>query len=552
MKGMTRRSFLAGGLAAGVAAAGLAGCAPSSAKESSEGALAATGGSQGAHSWEVAPEPIDESTLTQTKEADVIVIGAGPAGFCTAASAAENGLSVIMIEKDPSFNANGGAIFACNSTYQKSIGYEVDKEAVCHQYLEAMGKKVNQKAVWKFFDRSGEMMDWFVDIMAQYGMEPVMQGIGYEGDPNNAAIAGTLVFRGGENTPTDVTDFDPYTCDLGLGFVPMTDYLNAMTDYVSKFDVAIDYETTSRQLVREGESGRVTSVVATDKDGNNVLYTGKKGIVIASGDYGADPEMLEYFCPQAARFGEDLMISTMNTGDVHKQAMWIGAAMQKWPDHAPSGFCGDAHPVWNVNVNSDAKRFTNEYTSTSSLSWSILQQKEGKTFSLFNEKYAQQLPYVPGYIGAEIPTPEQMIGAWDAFVEEGVYCKADTLEDLATQLGLDPAALRETIDEYNGFCAEGVDKEYHKSSKFLFALDEPPFYGFKNGVCMLTVHGGLHVDEDSRVLTAEDEPLENLYAVGLAAGDFWANSYTTRFAGISHGHNMTGGYLVGRMLAGKE
>lgn len=550
---ISRRNFIAGGTLAGFAAmAGMAGCAPSNAgtkaAASAEGdSLAQTGG----YSWENAPEAIPEDQITETREADVIVVGAGPSGFCTAASAAENGLSVIMIEKDPSFNANGGAIFAVNSAYQKSIGYEVDKEAACHQYLEAMGKKVSQKNVWKFFDRSGEMMDWFTDIMAQYGMEPVMQGIGYEGDPNNAAIPGTIVFRGGENTPTDVTDFDPYTCDLGLGFVPMVDYLNAMTDYVTKLGVQIDYDTTSERILREGGNGKVTGIVASNGD-SYIQYNAAKGVVIATGDYGADQEMLEYFCPQAARFGEDLMISTMNTGDLHRQAMWVGAAMQKWPDHAPSGFCGDAHPVWNLNVNSKCERFTNEYTSTSSLSWAIMQQQEGKTYSLFNEKYASQLPYVPGYIGADIPTPEQMIGAWDELVAEGAYFKEDTLEALAEDLELDPAALVKTVEDYNAMCAAGEDTDFHKPAKFLFALDEPPYYGFKNGVCMLTVHGGLHVDEKSRVLTPDDEAIENLYAVGLAAGDFWANSYTTRFAGISHGHNMTGGYLVGRQLASKE
>lgn len=551
MSTLSRRDFITGGAAAGalVALSMTVGCAPktTSTADAGDGAsLAQTGG----HSWETVPEPISADAISGTREADVVIVGAGPSGFCAAATAAENGLSVIMIEKDPGFNANGGAIFTVNSAYQKSIGYEVDAEAICHQYLEAMGKKVSQKNVWKFFDRSGEMADWFCGIMAKYGMEPVMQGIGYEGDPNNEAIPGTLVFRGGENTPTDVTDFDPYTCDLGLGYVPMVDYLNAMTDYITGLGVQIDYETASERILRE-DDGRVTGIVASQGD-TYIQYNAAKGVVIASGDYGADEEMLEYFCPQAARFGSDLMISTMNTGDLHRQAMWVGADMQKWPDHAPSGFCGDAHPVWNLNVNKKGERFTNEYTSTSSLSWAIMQQEEGKTYSLFNEKYASQLPYVPGYIGADIPTPSQMIGAWDKLVEAGAYFKEDTLEALAADLELDPVALKKTVDDYNAMCAAGKDTDFHKPAKFLFALDEPPYYGFKNGVCMLTVHGGLHVDENSRVLTENDEVIEGLFAVGLAAGDFWANSYTTRFAGISHGHNMTGGYLVGRYLAGKE
>lgn len=548
MKGLTRRSFLGGGLVLGAAAAaGMAGCSPS---KSGEAERVPSGSAISGHSWETAPEPIDPAKIAETKQADVIVVGAGPAGFCTAASAVENGLSVIVIEKDDTFNANGGAMFACNSSYQKSIGYEVDKDAICNQYLEIMGKKVNQKLVWKFFDRSGEAMDWLAAILEKYDMRPVMQGIGFEGDPNNCAIPGTLVFQGGPNTATDVTDYDPYTCDLGLGFVPMNDYLEALTDYIAEKGAVIEYGVSSERILRS-DDGNVTGIVASTKDGSYVQYDAGKAVVIASGDYGADKEMLEYYCPQAARFGTDLMISTMNTGDLHKQAMWIGASMQKWPDHAPSGFCGDAHPVWNLNVNAECKRFTNEDTSTSSLSWAILQQKEGKTYSIFDESYASNLPYVPGFIGADIPTPEQMLARWDKYVEDGVYCKADSVEELAENLGLDPVALKKTVDEYNAMCETGTDTEYHKRADLLFPL-KAPFYGFKCGVAMLTVHGGLHVDEDSRVLDAEDKAISGLYAVGLAGGDFWANSYTTRYAGISHGHNLTTGYLVGRHVAGKE
>lgn len=64
--------------------------------------------------------------------------------------------------------------------------------------------------------------------------------------------------------------------------------------------------------------------------------------------------------------------------------------------------------------------------------------------------------------------------------------------------------------------------------------------------------GGLHVDTRSRVLTEQDEPVEGLYAIGLSAGDFYANQYSTRFAGNSLGRNLTFGYLVGRQLAGLE
>ena len=537
---VTRRTFV---VSAAVATAGLGLPVAAFADEAAAPAI-------DQKSWEVYPGDIDEAQIVEVKQADVIVVGAGPSGFCTAASAAENGLSVIMVEKDATYNANGGAMFYCNSAYQKEIGYEVDKAEVGSLFMELMGKKVDQSIVWKFFDRSGECADWLTGILGQYGMYPVMQGIGYPLDSNNNAIPGTLAFYGGPNTPVDVSDYDPYTCDLGLGYVPMVDYLEALTDYVGGLGVEIDYNAHSERILR-GEDGRVTGIVASTEAGY-VRYDAAKGIVLAAGDYGADAEMMATFCPQVAAFGDGVMIATPNTGDLHKQAMWVGAVMQPWPDHAPSCFVGDAHPIWNLNVNEDCRRFTNEYTSTSSLANAIMRQKGCKNIALFNEKYATQLPSIPGIVGGEVPMPEQLVGAWDALVEAGIYVKADTIEGVAGQLGLDPAKLAATVEEYNALCAAGEDTQFHKPAELLFPLDEPPYYGFRNGCCMLSVHGGLHVDADSHVLDADEAPIEGLYAVGLTAGDFWANNYTTRFAGISHGHNTTFGYLVGRQLAGLE
>lgn len=532
---LTRRNFVIGAAAA-LTVAG-----------TSNAALA---DGEATNSWLGNSTVVADDEILEVKEADVIVVGAGPAGFCAAASAAEGGLSVIMIEKDAEFNANGGAMFFVNSSYQKEIGYEVDEAQAGSLFLELMGKKVDQSQVWRFFDRSGEAGDWFAGIMDKYGMHPVMQGIGYQLDPNNNAIPGTLAFYGGPNTPTDVTDYDPYTCDLGLGYVPMVDYLNAMADYVGGMGVQVDYGTSSEYLLR-GDDGRVEGLVAGTEAGH-VRYTAKVGVVMAAGDYGANAEMMSTWCNTVARSNGNIMIATPNTGDLLKQAMWIGAVMQPWQDHAPSCFVGDAHPIWNLNVNAAGQRFTNEYTSTSSLANAIIRQKDCKNYALFNEKYATQLPAVPGIIGGEVPTPEQLIEAWDKLVEAGLYVKADTIEEVAEKLGLDPGTVVATVERYNEMCAAGEDKDFHKPPEVLFPLDEPPFYGFKNGCCMLSVHGGIHVNARFQVLDADEAPIEGLYAAGLTAGDFWANSYTTRFAGISHGRNVTSGYLVGRELAGLE
>ena len=108
------------------------------------------------------------------------------------------------------------------------------------------------------------------------------------------------------------------------------------------------------------------------------------------------------------------------------------------------------------------------------------------------------------------------------------------------------------MEDYNGYCAAGEDLEFHKDPATLHELTGP-FFATKYDVpASLACMGGLHVNARSQVLTADDKPIEGLYAIGLAAGDFYANQYSTRFAGNSLGRCMTFGYLVGRQLAGLE
>lgn len=546
-QGISRRCFLRGGLAAGalVATGGLVGC---DATKTSEQVEAENSDVSSSHSWEVTPDPIDDSLITETIEVDVVVVGGGTSGLYTAASCVQNGLSVAVIEKDDVFNANGGATFAINSDYQKEMGLEVDPTVVMNTFIETNNRKQDEKIVWTFADRSGEAMNWLCDLMSPYGLSPVMQG--YVEGPISGAFPGTLIFQGGSQTPTTNADYDPYSGDLGLGFVPQLDVNTNLMDFCEKNGVSFHFDTSSERIVRDGDDGPVTGIIASDKEGVYKKFVGSKGVIIASGCYGADEEMMAYFCPEIAR-SEGVTIITSNTGDLHRQAMWIGASMQRWPDHAPSIFCGEAHGVWDVLVNVDGKRFTNEDAGTSNLSAAILRQKTGKCYGIWDEGYASELPAIPGFVGDSIQTPETILKNWDVWIEREAVFKCDTLEELADNLSLDSAVLKNTVEEYNKKCEAGYDEDFHKRSDLLFPLD-PPYYGGQFGVAMLTVHGGLHVNERSQVLDSDDTPLDNLYAVGCAAGDFWANIYSTRFAGISHGHCLTFAYLVGRQLAGIE
>ena len=124
---ITRRNFLTGAAAmGGLAAFGLAGCAPKSVQADADEALAETGGETSATATEgaeVTPEPTPDATV----DADVVVIGGGASGLCAAISAAQNGAKVVLFEKQAQLGGNGmmpEGLFAVNSPKQAELGIE--------------------------------------------------------------------------------------------------------------------------------------------------------------------------------------------------------------------------------------------------------------------------------------------------------------------------------------------------------------------------------------------------------------------------------------------
>ncbi len=502
-------------------------------------------------SWLKAPEEVDESKIVETIEKEVVVIGCGPAGYYTAASCAENGLETVIVAKGESYNAFGGTHFVFNSDFQKETGHTlIDFNTAVNDFLGMQGHKCNEKIVWTYANRSGEAMNWLVGLMADYGLYPTLC------DYNNLPLVGTYpgghTFYGGPNTPVDVSDNDPYTGDLGLGYVPQVDVGNAMMSVLDKLGVDRYFNHTCVRLNREGTDGPVTSIVVKNKDGNYKKFVGTKAVVICAGSYGANKEMVEHFCPTIKMGGENVIVFDPNDGSVDQQAVWIGASMQKNEDHAPMLFCGDAHPVWDVLVNKEGFRYMEEGIGTSYTTGSTMMQTGAKGYAIWCEEYANQLkPVKADIIGGADITPEMLRNKWDSLVDAGVFVKSESLDEVAEFLGLPAEQLKATIEKYNADVANGEDTEFHKNKENLFPITAP-YYGGPMGCACLAVVAGLHVDEMSRVLQADNVAIPHLYAVGLAAGDFWANTYTTRFPGNSLGHCLTFGYLLGRQLAGVE
>ena len=185
---INRRSFLKGAAMTGAAAlaAGMAGCAPKTQSES----LAETGGSEfgtfdadGVYtpSFLIAPDPVDESTLVETVEADVVVVGMGLAGICAARAALEEGASVICLEKGAEYHLHSHQITAINSKIAKEQGVEFSDEQldrILRQVVADGRGRGNYNLLKHMVYHCGEDFDWYLEKCPSYTVLDAQQTAG--------------------------------------------------------------------------------------------------------------------------------------------------------------------------------------------------------------------------------------------------------------------------------------------------------------------------------------------------------------------------------------
>ena len=561
-KGLSRRAFLKNtGLtvAAATAGAGLLGPQAVGAQDAAPSAMNAELAAQ-KWSFEIPPDPIPESEITSTVEADIIVVGAGVSGLVAASAAVENGAKVVLISASSTPVYRGGSFQAPRSRHMTEAGiepYDVDK--FYRRELSAAGYNLDEAKWWKFYNDSEESVNWLIDKMEAAGYETVIEAA------NNSDPAGLAEPMYQPTAAHGWVDSEMRRGGMGAEFV-----VNTLAETAQAAGLEIYYKTIAKQLVREdNNTGRVTAVIAQGEDGAYTRYVGSKAVILATGDFSTDKEMMTKYCPWAMPLLDEtgdrgydncFKIGGLFPGDGQKMGLWVGAAWQKTFPNAP--MIGGGNTAANkaygghrgLMLNKYGQRFGNEDRNDSFTGVSIIHQPEMKAYAIWGANYAEGgAPWVNGeeycHDSAPIP-PEDVLAGWDAQAEAGSLAKANTVEEVIEMLGLPAEETKATVDRYNGFCETGADEDFYKRAEFLVPLAQGPFYGTRLGVGFLTVLGGLRTNVKMQVCDANDEPIPGLYNIGTMVGDFFANMYTFRVEGNNLGANcLTFGYVTGRDIA---
>jgi hypothetical protein len=200
-----------------------------------------------------------------------------------------------------------------------------------------------------------------------------------------------------------------------------------------------------------------------------------------------------------------------------------------------------------LTVNRDGRRFSGETGWEPMVTNARLNAPGNVMYAIWDSDYKAHLQkQEPLKAQKMLPGLEK---GMEQDVASGDYIRAESLDALASALGVPADALRKTVNRYNGWCDSGYDEDFGVPERFLSPVRKAPFYAFNMNAWLLSVPHGLHVDQNSQVLSEDDTPIGGLYAVGNAQGDFFANSYPVTLPGTSHGRGICFGYLVGKALA---
>ena len=316
----------------------------------------------------------------------------------------------------------------------------------------------------------------------------------------------------------------------------------------------------------------------------NLIQINAAHTVIATGGYGANPEMMMALQPDTVHCTTACSYHGLDDGSGIKAGIWAGGSKQ--PDATPIIFdrgavvpgqnagyelCDDGayrFPGKNyqlnigsqpfLKVNRDGKRFANESTPYDNMLFATRRQPGGVFCQVFDGNCDEDIvrfsmigcaSYTTAMVRDAGFTAEELISVDGG---DGLFVKADTLEELADKLGFEGDAkdtFLATCERYNELFDAQKDDDYGKEDYRLSELRTPPFYGCWYGASLLGTLDGLNINAKMQVLDADYNVVPGLYAAGDASGSFFYTNYPEYIPGLAACRSVTEGRQCVKMIA---
>ena len=428
----------------------------------------------------------------KTVETDVVIVGAGGAGMTAAIMAKQAGVNFVLLEKMPYAGGNTtkatGGMNAAETHYQKEQGIEDSVDLFVSDTIKG-GHDLNDPALVRVMaEKSSDAIDWLDTIGAE------LPKISFSGGASVSRI----------HAPADGSGVGEYL-------------VQHFREKLEELGVEILYNTKATELVI-GEDGRVCGVKAEGADCNYTFSC--KAVILATGGFGANEEMYTQYRPDLK--GTVTTNAPGATGDGIIMAQKAGADLvdieqiQLHPTVEQTTSMLITESVRGdgaILVNQGGKRFTNELLTRDAVSAAELEQEGCYAYIIFDQNLRDHLKAVEKY------------------VKTGITVQSDTIEGLAEQLGIDPAVLKETLDNWNSYVKNQNDPDFGRTTGMEADLTTAPYYAIKIAPGIHHTMGGVKIDTSAHVINTEGQIIPGLYAAGEVTG------------GV-HGGNRLGGNAV--------
>lgn len=595
-KGITRRDFLKGAAASalGVATASVLGaCGTDTTTTAAGDETTAPAGTKAPEttpdvpetqapqpevttptSWRTAPAPIPADQIKEVYLSDILIIGGGHAGMVAGMAAVEAGASTLIVEKLPATSSGRSWIGAIDSSYQKKAGIKVNKHEVIEELCKYASHKVDQRLIRLWADESGATIDWLGGIMAKMGIEMRL-----ETDTGNEDHGFYKTFP-----ICHMLQSLPGTEELCLMQAPVNcpAVSNFLGEPYTQAGGQILFNTKMEQLLQD-ETGRVIGAVCSDADGDYIHVYGRQGVLLCTGGYACNEEMMRDMNPFAANHCTALDAYPGDTGDGIRAATWLGAAKDEEgtvmvfdrggvPAGAPGGGLYAQPGVMThigsqpfLKVNCKGERFCNESIPYDFMYHAATKEDRDTYCMIFDSDWVEQTktfhtlacsrmhPSPTSGLTTLLSNPNFQQFFFDTVLcPAGILVQADTLEELAEKLLLPADTFVATVNRYNDLCAKGEDEDFGKESYRMLPLGKAPYFGITLGGQLLCTLDGLRINTNMQVLTKDGKVIPGLYAGGNDSGGFFCDNYPELIPGVAAGRSFTFARLAAQHMAASE
>lgn len=548
-------------------------------------------------------------------ETDVVILGSGAAGLTAAITARKLGLEVMVVEKTSLFGGttacSGGAPWIPLNHVMQQIGLTDTREAAVTYLRAVLGDAYDADLVDSYLDNAAPMLA-FLEQNSQVRFKPFPLPDYESGLPGAAKCRSLLTPEyDGRLLGDRLADLRQPLPQLmlfgsmqveGADIHPMRHALKTWVGFTHTFKVIRRFvldkiahgrgtrlvngnalaarlfhsailagvtlwkNTPALELMLKDEAVRG---VVVQRDGRRMEITARRGVLLATGGYGANEKMRAQLIPMPGHHyslqpegnvGDGVRMG-VEAGAFHDpvhagDCIWTPVSVVRKPDGSvvkyPHIFIDRAMPGC-IAVAPNGKRFVNEGTSYQTFVSTMHERQFSKIHLVADRAFLRK--YGMG-LARPAPFSER------EFVDNGYLIEAPTLEALAPKIGVPARVLQETVQRFNEGAARGEDPEFGKGadahSKFrgdqthqpnpsLAPLGEGPYYAVAIHPGDLGTVGGLQTNGRAQVLNAQGRAIPGLYASGLDMNSMMRGRYPG--GGSSIGPAMTFGYIAAQQMA---